>query len=68
MIVSQETLWIITAVITLLTCVPWAFYQMWRMSRLDSLDGNRHDIIFGGIIGIVMLFIGVGGVVKHYWL
>ena len=68
MIVSRETLWIITSVILLCTCVPWAVYQVLRMRRVDSLDGDRHDIIFGGIIAIVIMLIGVTGVVKHYLL
>lgn len=67
MIVEHDGLMAFCTVVVLGTCLGWLSVQLVRLRRNLRAEGDHRDAIFGNIVGIVMMLIGLAGVAKHYW-
>jgi len=69
---ARDTFVFIAAMIVVLTCTGYVITNAIRLRLvLAGKMGNehdRHDRIFGAIIGLIIMTIGLVGVVKYYWL
>ena len=60
----------IATVIIVGTCASWLvveYVNLRRTLRETVHTPERHDRIFGSIIGAAIMVIGLVGVVKYYW-
>jgi hypothetical protein len=70
-LVSHHVLLTITTLVTVVTCASWIVVEIvrlrWLIGQRDLDAGARHDRMFGSIVGIAIMLIGLAGVVKHLW-
>ncbi len=70
MIVSHEVFVAIVAGMTLFVTGTNGVRDVFLLRRLlrDREADNRHDRIFGMIVGIFLMIFAYAGVIKYYWL
>ena len=67
MIVEHDIFMAICTAIIVGTCAGWLVVQVVRLRRNLAAGGDNHDDIFGNVIGILIMLIGLAGVAKYYW-
>jgi len=72
MILARDTFVFVAAMIVVLTCTGYLITNAIRLylvlaGRMGN-EHDRHDRLFGAIIGMIIMTIGLVGVVKYYWL
>ena len=67
MIVDQDIFIAFCTMIIVATCVGWMILQIVRLRRNLAAEREHNDDVFGNIIGIIIMLIGLVGVAKFYW-
>lgn len=67
MIVDRDIFMAFCTLCVVVTCVGWMPVQIVRLRRNLRAEREHNDDIFGNIVGIAIMLIGLAGVAKYYW-